>query len=333
MQRRGTPRSSRAISRPRTPGAAPEGDYDDPTARARRRVGQEPARQGRGCSAGTRPRSTSRKSRYGCAAPSAPHRCTGYEVFLRCLKTENAYAEIVRWNGKRGDFTSLRKLSGPQYGVQDGDIVEAIITGNVITRLHQRRRSDLRRPTTSIDQAAPESASISASATPTSITGSPSSRSTPTTTERDPAGNWPRWACPRWEAVDEDRDQSVPVDRPHARRLAAGARVAEADRLRRRRGADLRSRRNEVGALGAASGRSWPAADCQHSDRGAMESAEPRSGGTGGRIPAHAGRDQLLRRGRITPVVRPSPGSPRRLHRRRPHGGGVGTQRRRICAA
>jgi hypothetical protein len=57
----------------------------------------------------------------------------GYEIFWRCLKTENAYAEIARWNGKVGDFTSLRKLSGPQYGVQEGDIVEAIISGNVIT--------------------------------------------------------------------------------------------------------------------------------------------------------------------------------------------------------
>ena len=61
-----------------------------------------------------------------------PHRCTGYEVFWRCLKTENAYAEIVRWNGKIGDFTSLKKLIGPQYGVRDGDVVEAIISGHDI---------------------------------------------------------------------------------------------------------------------------------------------------------------------------------------------------------
>jgi hypothetical protein len=62
----------------------------------------------------------------------SPHRCTGYEVFWRCLKTPNAYVEIVRWNGKVGDWTSLKKLSGPQYGVKDGDLVEATITGNVI---------------------------------------------------------------------------------------------------------------------------------------------------------------------------------------------------------
>src|SRR2546421_139021 len=61
-----------------------------------------------------------------------PHRCTGYEIFFRCLKTDNAYAEIVRWNGKIGDFTSLRKLIGPQYGVRDGDVVEATISGHDI---------------------------------------------------------------------------------------------------------------------------------------------------------------------------------------------------------
>jgi len=41
-------------------------------------------------------------------------------------------AEIVRWNGKVGDFTSLKKLVGAQYGVKDGDVVEATIHGNVL---------------------------------------------------------------------------------------------------------------------------------------------------------------------------------------------------------
>lgn len=61
-----------------------------------------------------------------------PHRCTGYEVFWRCLKTPNAYVEVVRWNGKVKDWTSLRKLSGAKYGVKDGDLVEATVNGNVI---------------------------------------------------------------------------------------------------------------------------------------------------------------------------------------------------------
>jgi hypothetical protein len=61
-----------------------------------------------------------------------PHQCTGYEVFWRCLKTKNAYVEIVRWNGKVGDWTSLKKHAGAQYGVKDGDLVKATIVGNVI---------------------------------------------------------------------------------------------------------------------------------------------------------------------------------------------------------
>jgi hypothetical protein len=62
----------------------------------------------------------------------SPHRCTGYEVFWRCLKTPSAYVEIVRWNGKVGDWTSLKKLTGARYGVKDGDLVQATIFGNVI---------------------------------------------------------------------------------------------------------------------------------------------------------------------------------------------------------
>jgi hypothetical protein len=63
----------------------------------------------------------------------SPHHCTGYEVFWRCLKTRYAYVEIVRWNGKVGDWTSLQKHTGAQYGVKTGDLVEATIAGNVIT--------------------------------------------------------------------------------------------------------------------------------------------------------------------------------------------------------
>ena len=53
-------------------------------------------------------------------------------MFWRCLKTKNAYVEIVRWNGKVGDWTSLKKHTGAQYGVKDGDLVKATIVGNVI---------------------------------------------------------------------------------------------------------------------------------------------------------------------------------------------------------
>ena len=61
-----------------------------------------------------------------------PHTCTGYEVFWRCLKTESAYAYIARWNGRQQDWTQLGLLTGPQFGVKNGDLVEATIVGNVI---------------------------------------------------------------------------------------------------------------------------------------------------------------------------------------------------------
>ena len=59
-----------------------------------------------------------------------PNYCSGYEVFWRCLRSETAYAEIVRWNGKVGDFTSLARLVGAEYGVKDGDLVEASAIGD-----------------------------------------------------------------------------------------------------------------------------------------------------------------------------------------------------------
>ena len=62
----------------------------------------------------------------------ALHRATGYEISFRCSKSPVAYSEIVRWNGKWGSFTYLRHVQGPQYGVTDGDVVKAVIIGNLI---------------------------------------------------------------------------------------------------------------------------------------------------------------------------------------------------------
>lgn len=61
-----------------------------------------------------------------------PHSCTGYEVFWRCLKTDEGYAEIVRWDGAIGRWKSLTRKVGAEFGVKDGDVVEASIVGNVI---------------------------------------------------------------------------------------------------------------------------------------------------------------------------------------------------------
>jgi hypothetical protein len=43
------------------------------------------------------------------------HSITGYEVFWNCHKTEDAYAEIVRWNRKYRDWTRLGRSKG-EYG-------------------------------------------------------------------------------------------------------------------------------------------------------------------------------------------------------------------------
>jgi hypothetical protein len=61
------------------------------------------------------------------------HKCTGYEVLFRCMKTPGAYMEVVRWNGRVADFTYLSRNKGPQYGVANGDVIKATIIGNVIS--------------------------------------------------------------------------------------------------------------------------------------------------------------------------------------------------------
>ena len=110
---------------------AAEGDYDDPTAVLTGSWGRD--QYGR-----ARVFSEKQTDKYfqeveiRLRSSIKPHWCDGYEVFWRCLKTEGGYAEIVRWNGKIGDFTSLKKLVGKDYGVADGDLIEASITGNVI---------------------------------------------------------------------------------------------------------------------------------------------------------------------------------------------------------
>ena len=113
------------------PGAAPEGDYDDPTALLAGAWGKNQHATATVFSKNPT-EEYFQEVEIRLRSTLTPHRCTGYEVFWRCLKTENAYAEIVRWNGKIGDFTSLRKLIGPQYGVRDGDVVQAIISGRDI---------------------------------------------------------------------------------------------------------------------------------------------------------------------------------------------------------
>jgi hypothetical protein len=70
------------------------------------------------------------------------HTCTGYEVLFRCLKSSNAYLEIVRWEGPLAKFTYLSRNKGSQYGVANGDIVRATIIGNRISAYINDRLMD-----------------------------------------------------------------------------------------------------------------------------------------------------------------------------------------------
>jgi hypothetical protein len=111
--------------------AAPLGDYDDPTAVLAGEWGRNQYVRG-GVFSRNQTEQYFQEVEIRLRSTIAPHLCSGYEVFFRCLKTANAYAEIVRWNGPVADFTSLAKLSGPDFGVQDGDLIEASIEGNML---------------------------------------------------------------------------------------------------------------------------------------------------------------------------------------------------------
>ncbi len=63
----------------------------------------------------------------------SPHNATGYEIYFKCSKDPKAYCSIVRWNGALGSFTYLNMIYGSKYGVADGDVIKATMTGNVIT--------------------------------------------------------------------------------------------------------------------------------------------------------------------------------------------------------
>jgi hypothetical protein len=61
------------------------------------------------------------------------HSCTGYEIGWRVSPNRVAYMGIARWNGKLGDFTPLVTHYGAKFGVANGDVIEAVAIGNVIS--------------------------------------------------------------------------------------------------------------------------------------------------------------------------------------------------------
>lgn len=111
--------------------AAPIGDYDDPTAVLSGEWG--PNQYAKATVFSRNPTDQYfQEVQIRLRSVIEPNNCTGYEVFFRCLKTDRGYAEIVRWNGAIGDWTSINRLEGAEYGVKHGDVIEASIEGNVL---------------------------------------------------------------------------------------------------------------------------------------------------------------------------------------------------------
>jgi hypothetical protein len=111
---------------------APVGDYDDPTAVLTGEWG--PNQHGKATAHVSNPTEEwFQEVQIRLRHTLEPHSISGYEIFFRCLKGELGYAEIVRWNGAVGDWTSLTRREGPEYGVGHGDVIEATIEGDVIT--------------------------------------------------------------------------------------------------------------------------------------------------------------------------------------------------------
>ena len=111
---------------------APVGDYDDPTSVLSGEWG--PNQHGKATAHVENPTEDwFQEVQIRLRHTVQPSSISGYEIFFRCLKGELGYAEIVRWNGAIGDWTSLERRQGPEYGVEDGDVIEASIEGNVIT--------------------------------------------------------------------------------------------------------------------------------------------------------------------------------------------------------
>src|SRR5260221_11382413 len=82
----------------------PEGDYDDPTAVLAGAWGRDQYAKARVFSRNQTDKYF-QEVEIRLRSSMSAHRCDGYEVFWRCLKTDGGYAEIVRWNGRCGDFT------------------------------------------------------------------------------------------------------------------------------------------------------------------------------------------------------------------------------------
>lgn len=109
----------------------PEGDYNDPTAILKGPWGRNQHARGTVFSRNQTDKYY-HEVELRLRSTLGPRMIPGYEVFFRCLKTQGGYAEIVKWIGPLGRFQSLCRKDGPEFGVEDGDVIEATIIGNEI---------------------------------------------------------------------------------------------------------------------------------------------------------------------------------------------------------
>ena len=183
VSRMGVAGAPRRAGQPRVRGSRPDRRLRRSDRGAHGRMGQEPARQGHGL----QPEPDGRLLP-GSPDPPAPHDDAEQLHRLRgvlALPQDRGRLRGDRALGRRDRrlVTSLQRRVGAEYGVEDGDVIEATIEGNVLKGFINGVEV-ISADDDATTRARRASASTSASATPTSTTDSRRSRSTPTTTER-----------------------------------------------------------------------------------------------------------------------------------------------------
>jgi len=106
-------------------------NYNDPTALLTGNWGPDQTAEGKVRTVNQRGGSVYQEVEIRLRSTLSAHWNSGYEINFRCTHDGSQYVEIVRWNGRLGDFAYVNRGSGP--GLYDGDTVKATIVGNVIT--------------------------------------------------------------------------------------------------------------------------------------------------------------------------------------------------------
>jgi hypothetical protein len=107
------------------------GQFDDSTAVLNGTWGPNQTVQARAYVTNAPPRVGAEEVELRLRSTITAHNCIGYEINFSTSKglSSQSYMQIVRWNGPLGNFTVLATYSGSQYGVVNGDLVKATITG------------------------------------------------------------------------------------------------------------------------------------------------------------------------------------------------------------